>query len=163
MITQNTALLGAYIRLAREARGWSLRDLATKAGVSHTSVDNIEKGYDPRTGRDTNITLDTLQKLALALNDSPDHLLACLIGTARVVLKKPVETWYEDMREDMERERGGVREYLRLKWGNGSIEFPTETNDAEQTAKHFLFPDVPPTMEEWQQVLRFAAFLRENK
>ncbi len=163
MEKQNTALFGAYIRLMREARGWSLRELAAQAGISHTTVDNIEKGYDPRTGRDTNTTLDTLYHLSDALSLPVSHLLACLDGSARVTLARHPDTWEADLVEDMEHERGGVREYLRLKWGKGQIDFPTAaTQDAEAIAKAYLFGSLPPTDAEWEQVKQYAAFL-QNK
>ncbi len=162
---QNTALCGAYIRISREKQGWSLRELATKAGVSHTTIDNIEKGYDPRTGRECNVTLDTLQKIAAALSIPAEHMLACLSGNAHVTLKRPTDTWHDDLREDMEHERGGVREYLRLKWGDGSIEFPavSPTISDEHTAKLFLFDGKIPADDDWRQVLQFVAYLKHRK
>ncbi len=161
MREQNAALLGAYIRIRREAQGWSLRELASRAGIAHTTVDNIEHGYDPRTGRATNLTLDTLEKLSAALHDSPATLLACLDGTARVVLSRPLDSWHEDEREDMERERGGVREYLRIKWGHGSIVLPQVDGD-EAAAKRFLFGAHTPDDATWQQVIQYARFLSDG-
>ncbi len=162
MKEQNTALLGAYIRICRESRGWSLRELAAAAGISHTTVDNIERGYDPRTGRTTNITLDTLYRLADALEETPHRLLACLDGTARLVLARPIDTWHEDEREDMEHERGGVREYLKFKWGHGEIRFPNADSE-EAAAKRHLFGAYDPTDAEWAQVVQFAHFIAAKK
>ena len=49
----------------REARGdLSLRDFAKKCGISHTHLDSIEKGYDPRTGKPVKVSLDTIKKLS---------------------------------------------------------------------------------------------------
>lgn len=49
----------------RKARGdLSLRDYAKKIGISHTHLDSIEKGYDPRTGKPVTISLDTFVKLS---------------------------------------------------------------------------------------------------
>lgn len=49
----------------REARGdLSLHDYAKKIGISHTHLDSIEKGYDPRTGKPVTISLDTFIKLS---------------------------------------------------------------------------------------------------
>jgi transcriptional regulator with XRE-family HTH domain len=51
--------------LIRHARGeLSLRDFAKKCGISHTHLDSIEKGYDPRTGKPVSISFDTLNKLS---------------------------------------------------------------------------------------------------
>lgn len=38
--------IGERIKRARGAAGFSLRELATKTGVSHTAISNYEKGYD---------------------------------------------------------------------------------------------------------------------
>lgn len=52
-------------KLVRELRGdISLREFAKKCVVSHTTIDNIEKGYDFRTGKPTQIKLVTLHKIA---------------------------------------------------------------------------------------------------
>lgn len=52
--------------LVRSMRGdKSLRDFAKQCdGLSHTHVDSIEKGFDPRTGKPVNISFDVLAKLA---------------------------------------------------------------------------------------------------
>ncbi len=158
---QNTALLGAYIRALRLARGWSLRELGTAAGIAHTTVDNIEHGYDPRTGRDTNLTLETLTRLAATLEIPPAWMLSCLDGTACVKLRRPIDTWHEDEREDYERESGSMREYLRLKWGRAEILFPADEGD-EAAAKRFLFGSHSPTDTEWHQVIQYAKFLTQK-
>ncbi len=164
MKEQNTALLGAYIHHTRESHGWSLRELAAKANISHTTVDNIEHGYDPRTGRTTNITLDTLTRLSAALEVDAGQLLACLDGTAHLLLSRPMDAWREDEREDVARERGGVREYLRLRYGRGEVVFPASLTDGDTAvAKRCLFGTYTPTDEEWAQVVRFAEFLKNGK
>lgn len=54
-------------RIVRELRGSvSLREFAKKCDMSHTTVDNIEKGVDFRTGKPTQIKITTLQKIASA-------------------------------------------------------------------------------------------------
>lgn len=46
----------------RKARGdLSLRDFAKKCGISHTHLDSIEKGYDPRTGKPVKVSLETIK------------------------------------------------------------------------------------------------------
>ncbi len=49
------------IRQWRERRGWSLRELGERSGVSYVTIANIERGYY------ANQTLATLEKLARAL------------------------------------------------------------------------------------------------
>ena len=51
----------------RQLRGeMSLRDFAKKCSTSHTTIDNIEKGVDFRTGKPTQVKMSTLQKIASA-------------------------------------------------------------------------------------------------
>jgi len=54
--------LGDYIREKRN--GMSLRKFAQRCGVSHTHIDSIEKGIDPRTGKPVRVTTETLKKIA---------------------------------------------------------------------------------------------------
>lgn len=53
----------------------SLRNFAEKCGISHTHLDSIEKGYDPRTGKPVSVSVDTLKKIANAMNMSVNDLL----------------------------------------------------------------------------------------
>lgn len=63
----NNYLLGQFIREKRENLGMSLREFGRICNISHTTIDCIEKGYDPRTGKDVNITNNTFGKLSEAL------------------------------------------------------------------------------------------------
>lgn len=63
----NNYLLGQFIREKRESLGMSLREFGRICNISHTTIDCIEKGYDPRTGKDVNITNNTFWKLSEAL------------------------------------------------------------------------------------------------
>jgi transcriptional regulator with XRE-family HTH domain len=58
---------GRRVRLWRERYGWSQRDLATRAGLSHRTVLKVEKGYG--------VTVATLEAVAGALGASADDLL----------------------------------------------------------------------------------------
>ena len=53
----------------------SLRDFAEKCGISHTHLDSIEKGVDPRTGKPVRVTIETLKKIAKAMGMSINDLL----------------------------------------------------------------------------------------
>ena len=54
-------------QMLKDARGnKSLRSFAREIGISHTHLDSLERGYDPRTGKSVNITIATLQKIANA-------------------------------------------------------------------------------------------------
>ena len=53
--------------LVRELRGdMSLREFAQKCQVSHTTIDNIEKGWDFRTKKPVQVKLGTLEKISAA-------------------------------------------------------------------------------------------------
>ena len=65
--------IGEYIRKYRGKT--SLREFAEKCGISHTHLDSIEKGYDPRTGKPVKVTVDTLKKIANAMGMSINDLL----------------------------------------------------------------------------------------
>ena len=53
--------------LIKKLRGeMSLRDFAAKCGVSHTTIDNLERGIDPRTGKPPQIKMATYQKIISA-------------------------------------------------------------------------------------------------
>ena len=53
--------------IVRSLRGdMSLRDFGEKCGISHTTIDNIEKGVDVRTGKPTQVKMITLEKIASA-------------------------------------------------------------------------------------------------
>ena len=65
--------LGSYIRNYRGNQ--SLREFAKKCGISHTHLDSIEKGIDPRSGKSVRVTIDTLEKIAKAMNMTINDLL----------------------------------------------------------------------------------------
>lgn len=65
--------LGERVRAARGEL--SLREFAKKCGISHTHLDSIEKGYDPRTGNPVRISMDALAKLSLGTGYSIYYLM----------------------------------------------------------------------------------------
>ncbi len=65
--------IGSFIKNYRG--DMSLREFADKCGISHTHLDSIEKGFDPRTGKPVRVTVDTLKKIASAMNMSVNDLL----------------------------------------------------------------------------------------
>lgn len=65
--------LGDFLRKKRGTT--SLREFAKKLKISHTYLDSIEKGFDPRTKKPVRITVDTLSDIAVAL-DEPFEKLA---------------------------------------------------------------------------------------
>ena len=60
----------------RQLRGeMSLRDFAQKCTISHTTIDNIEKGVDFRTGKPTQVKMSTLRKIAVACGVSVGYIV----------------------------------------------------------------------------------------
>ncbi len=60
--------LGQQIRVARTIRRWSQEALALSAGVNRTHIGAIERG-------ELSTAIDTLEKIARALDISPCQLL----------------------------------------------------------------------------------------
>ena len=56
--------IGARLKEAREARNLSLRKAAEMIGISHTYLDTLEKGRDPRTGNPVNPSAETLVQIS---------------------------------------------------------------------------------------------------
>ena len=55
-------------QIVRSLRGnESLRDFAAKCGLAHSTVDYIEKGFDRRTGKETNPSAIVLNKIATSV------------------------------------------------------------------------------------------------
>lgn len=62
--------------IIRKLRGdLSLREFSKKCDVSHTTIDNLEKGIDFRTKKPTQVTLNTLNKIASACNVSISYII----------------------------------------------------------------------------------------
>ena len=160
---ENTLLLAAYMREIRMARGLSLREMADLVGISHTQIDILERGYDPRTGRPANTTLDTLSKIASKTEEPWEHFLSCIAGTATMTLTRPYHLWTQDEQEDYEGASEEQKGYLRIKYGKAEVSFPTQVLDKEE-AKRILFGDAyPPTPEEWAKVETFVSFLIRSR
>lgn len=73
-------------KLIRQLRGdLSLREFALKCEVSHTTIDNLEKGIDFRTGKPTQVKMATLQKIA----DACDVSLSYILNEAKLQTSEP--------------------------------------------------------------------------
>ena len=62
-------LLGKRIYKLRKAKGWRLRDLSNESGVSLATLTLLENN------RNTNVTVDTLGKIAVAFGLSFEELI----------------------------------------------------------------------------------------
>lgn len=70
--------LGDIIKKYRQDHDLSLREFSKKCGLSHTYIDKLEKGIDPRSQKPIEPTLDALEKISAAINLSLDKLLTML-------------------------------------------------------------------------------------
>ena len=62
--------------IIRELRGKdSLRDFAKKCNISHTTIDNLEKGVDFRTQKPVQVKLETLRKISETCGVSISYLI----------------------------------------------------------------------------------------
>lgn len=63
-------------KIIRELRGnLSLREFGKICDISHTTIDNLEKGIDFRTNKPTQVTINTLEKIAKATNVSVSYII----------------------------------------------------------------------------------------
>ena len=67
--------LGEIIKEYRQENSLSLREFSKKCGLSHTYIDKLEKGVDPRSGKPVEPTIDVLEKVSSALSINLQELL----------------------------------------------------------------------------------------
>ncbi len=83
-------------RLLMELRGdKTLREVAEKAGISHTYLGVLEKGIDPRSGKQIKPSTDTLERLAKAYKYPYENLLKAA-GYLNNDGNKPTDAELED-------------------------------------------------------------------
>jgi transcriptional regulator with XRE-family HTH domain len=68
--------LGAFLKAERQRRGWTIRQAAEKAGVSHNRLVEVERGAKYSTDRPTAPSRELLERLAEAYSLSGTLLLA---------------------------------------------------------------------------------------
>lgn len=81
-VVDATTVIGQRIRRARQERGWTLVNLAERAGVSEKTVRSIEAG-SPRTAIGTVFEVSLL--VGLELLGSPESQLPVLVARGREV------------------------------------------------------------------------------
>lgn len=67
--------IGKRLKEARDARNLSLREAAKLIGVSHSYLDTLEKGRDPRTGNPVNPSVETLVQISKGYSIPIEKLL----------------------------------------------------------------------------------------
>ena len=87
---------GSWVRAHREQLGWSQSELATRAGVSYTTVSDIERGQRPQ------VTARVRMRITQAL-ESPDDgtdfgIDASIVADALTTLAAVLERTQADLR-----------------------------------------------------------------
>lgn len=72
---------GQWLMMQREARGWSLRDLASRTGLSHAYLRLLERGRDTRSDAPVRPTVETIVALANGLGMPPEEVLSIYLDT----------------------------------------------------------------------------------
>jgi transcriptional regulator with XRE-family HTH domain len=67
--------LGELFRQIRISKNWSIREAARKMSISYSYLSVLEKGIDPRTGKDSNPKPDTLRLISKAYDYPYEELM----------------------------------------------------------------------------------------
>lgn len=67
--------LGELFREIRLSKKWSIRQAAKKMGISYSYLSILERGVDPRTGKDSNPKPETLRVISKAYNYPYEELM----------------------------------------------------------------------------------------
>lgn len=100
--------MGKIIRILRG--DMSLRNFADKCDISHTTIDNIEKGIDFRTKKTTQVKIATLQKIANKCNVP----ISFIIGTDNNRLYTARSAYKEDLQTVANHLEISIIEYIAL-------------------------------------------------
>jgi hypothetical protein len=114
------------IRTRRLNDGFSLREFSEKCGLSHTYIKNLEES-DPRTGKEIVPTVDSLEKIARALNMTLEELLK--------------ETGY------IKKEKEAEFEASNLRLIRGNMSYKAIANDIAAKTGRTIDPSVYEDME----------------
>lgn len=109
---RDAAAVGLLVRELREARGWSLRQLALRAGVTHTWIGKLETGLRAR------VDIGDLSKLAEALGVEVEYLYR--EGGDERGLERAADEIAEQWIALGRREREMVSDFIKLVKGIGS-------------------------------------------
>lgn len=101
---------GNYLRKLRNEKSLSIRRASEGIGISHTYLDSLEKGYDPRTKKERKPTPEVLQKISDYYTIDYEHLLFLAGYISKEMYKKQLKLKEEiEVRETM---IGEVKENL---------------------------------------------------
>lgn len=88
--------LGDLIKQYRTINKLSLRDFASRCGLSHTYISALEKNIDPRTGKPIAPTLDTVKYVAKGMNTSIEEILKVLDEQQEFVVNQDLPSIHKD-------------------------------------------------------------------
>lgn len=88
--------LGDLIKQYRTINKLSLRDFASRCGLSHTYISALEKNIDPRTGKPIAPTLDTVKYVAKGMNISIEEILKVLDEQQEFVINQDLPSNHKD-------------------------------------------------------------------
>ena len=88
--------LGDLIKQYRTINKLSLRDFASRCGLSHTYISALEKNIDPRTGKPIAPTLDTVKYVAKGMNTSIEKILKALDEQQEFVVNQDLSSAHKD-------------------------------------------------------------------
>ena len=88
--------LGDLIKQYRTINKLSLRDFASRCGLSHTYISALEKNIDPRTGKPIAPTLDTVKYVAKGMNTSIEEILKALDEQQEFVVNQDLSSAHKD-------------------------------------------------------------------
>jgi len=112
MMTDPSAAIGLHIKLERTQRGWSLAELAERAGVSKAMISKIERG-------EASPTATVLGRLSGALGLALSALLALAEQSTERVSRRSTQTVWQDpetgyTRRSISPSGGGLLELLEV-------------------------------------------------
>lgn len=88
--------LGKFLKTIRAEKDLSLRELSVRTGLSHSYLNNLENGADPRTGNPVSPTLPTLNKLAKGLEVPIDKIIDIASSNLTTYKRAGIENQEED-------------------------------------------------------------------
>lgn len=104
--------------IIRHLRGnLSLRDFAQKCDISHTTIDNLEKGIDYRTGKPTQVKVATLQKIADACLVPLSYITDEEDDAQEQKLKIAIFGGDVEVTDEMWQDLTNYADYLKVKYG----------------------------------------------
>lgn len=78
--------LSTIIRQYRADKSITMQQFAEKSGLSKGYISMLEKGTQPRNGKKITPSIETIAKIASAMNLTPDELVAMLDSNQRIYI-----------------------------------------------------------------------------